>query len=91
MVVEVAFPISYCETALAVPTVKFVEFTYPTGRFCALETGLQFEPPFVLIWKDTFAFAMLPGQALVSLIVALSVNVAVLLVELVVQAYSEPV
>ncbi len=80
----------YCEMALAVPVFGSFGLTSPTGRFCALETGLNVLP-FVLTKNDTFAFVMSPLHSPVFIMVALNVSVAVLLVELVVQNHSEPV
>jgi hypothetical protein len=76
--------------ALAVPVFGSFGLTKPTGRFCALETGLNELPPLVLTRNDTFAFVMSPLHSPVFITVALNVKVAVLLVELVVQNHSDP-
>src|SRR5216683_1868892 len=86
------FPRLYCEMMLAVPVLLSAGSTNPTGRFWPLDTGLHDVPAFELIQNETFAFVMsVAPQGNLSLIVAVRVRVAVLLVELVVQKKREPV
>src|SRR5438093_13092885 len=84
------FPMSYCASADAVPTLKSPGVTSPTGRFWAFGMGCK-EPPFTRIMKDTVAFRISPPQAEVSLTVALNANEAVLLDGPVVQKNRDPV
>src|SRR6266581_735113 len=86
------FPRLYCEMMLAVPVLLSAGSTSPTGRFWPFDTALHDVPPFELIENETFAFVMsVARQGCLSLIVAVRVSVAVLLVALVVQKKREPV
>src|SRR2546427_4332188 len=86
------FPILYCEITLAVPVLLSVGSTKPTGRFWPFDTWVHDVPSFELIQNETFALVMsVAPQGYLSLMVAISVSVAVLLVELVVQKKREPV
>jgi hypothetical protein len=77
---------------LAVPVLLSVGSASPTGRFWPFDTGLQDVPPFELIENETFALVMsVAPHGYLSLIVAVRVSVAVLLVALVVQKKREPV
>ncbi len=81
----------YCAIAEAVPTVVSDGFTRPTGRFWALETGVNV-PSALRTANVTFAVRMSPWHGVeVSCTVALSVKLAVLLVALVVQKKLRPV
>jgi hypothetical protein len=79
---------------LAAPTV-LSSSTRPTG-VCPFDTGVHELMSFELIANDTFALRLpllvrSPAQRPLSLIVVVSVRVAVLLAELVVQKNREPV
>jgi hypothetical protein len=82
----------YCEITLAVPVLLSAGSTSPTGRFWPFDTWVHDVPAFELIPNETFAYVMsVAPHGYLSLIVAVRVSVAVLLVALVVQKKREPV